>query len=166
MLSNFAPASVVRFSCFHFSTAHCFLAVWFLPLISSELLPHTLSVGFRRFLYCLFTFFVFSTSYLFRASLSLSPKFISSLKPNNKNHKKLRLGLGIAGSSSFCAFLVVFGYISAKKLQRMTNSSLRESRFIANRSSYSFFPWGFPIDHQTIPRLQTPSEPERHLTGR
>ncbi|CAN1193994.1 Probable L-type lectin-domain containing receptor kinase S.7 [Linum perenne] len=48
-----------------------------------------------------------------------SPEIPSS--PNPKN-KKLGLGLGIAGPSFFCACLVIFGYISLKKLQRMRSS--------------------------------------------
>ncbi|CAI0378779.1 unnamed protein product [Linum tenue] len=51
-----------------------------------------------------------------------SPEIPSS-DSGSKNHKKLGLGLGIAGPSFFCACLVIFGYISVKKWQRTRGSS-------------------------------------------
>ncbi|CAN0875115.1 Probable L-type lectin-domain containing receptor kinase S.7 [Linum grandiflorum] len=63
----------------------------------------------------------------------ISPDIPSSSNPKNKNHKKLGLGFGIAGPSFFCACLVVFGYISAKKLQRMRSSSAGKAELVTGR---------------------------------
>ncbi|CAI0437522.1 unnamed protein product [Linum tenue] len=51
----------------------------------------------------------------------------------NKNHKKLGLGLGIAGPSFFCACLVVLGFISVKKWQKTKGAEKAEQLVAAGR---------------------------------
>ncbi|KDP39264.1 hypothetical protein JCGZ_01021 [Jatropha curcas] len=60
------------------------------------------------------------------------------LRSTDKSHKGLGLGLGIAGPAFFCAFLVVFGYISFKKWQKSKIVKSLKAELVAGPREYSF----------------------------
>ncbi|CAL1384746.1 unnamed protein product [Linum trigynum] len=66
-------------------------------------------------------------------SITIPSPEIPSSDSGNKNHKKLGLGLGIAGPSFFCACLVVLGFISVKKWQKTKGAEKAEQLVAAGR---------------------------------
>ncbi|KAJ9153946.1 hypothetical protein P3X46_027332 [Hevea brasiliensis] len=55
-----------------------------------------------------------------------------------KHHKGLGLGLGIAGPAFFCVFLVIFGYITVKKWQKIKIVNSLKAELVAGPREYSY----------------------------
>ncbi|KAJ4829055.1 putative L-type lectin-domain containing receptor kinase S.7 [Turnera subulata] len=56
----------------------------------------------------------------------------------DKPHKRLGLGLGIAGPAFFCAFLVVFGYVSVKKWKKIKTFKSFKAEIVTGPREFSY----------------------------
>lgn len=56
----------------------------------------------------------------------------------NKRHKRLGLGLGIAGPAFFCAFLVAFGYFSVSKWQKIKRVKSLKAELVTGPKEFSY----------------------------
>ncbi|KAJ4725292.1 putative Kinase [Melia azedarach] len=71
------------------------------------------------------------------SSVTVEPNFPVS-NSTNKHHNKVGLGLGIAGPAFFCVVLVVFGYISFKKLKGMRTGICLRAELVAGPREFSY----------------------------
>ncbi|XP_065862665.1 probable L-type lectin-domain containing receptor kinase S.7 [Euphorbia lathyris] len=59
-------------------------------------------------------------------------------RSNHKHNKVLGLGLGIAGPAFFCVFLVVFGYFSIKKWQKIQVVKSLKAELVTGPKEYNY----------------------------
>lgn len=72
------------------------------------------------------------------SSIPLKPPPIPVSDSSNGHHRRLGLGLGIAGPAFFCAFLVVFGWISMKKWKGMKTERLLKAELVTGPRQFSY----------------------------
>uniref|UniRef100_A0A5B7BZ38 non-specific serine/threonine protein kinase n=1 Tax=Davidia involucrata TaxID=16924 RepID=A0A5B7BZ38_DAVIN len=71
------------------------------------------------------------------SSVTLTPPIPVS-DSTNKHHKRLGLGLGIAGPAFFCAVLVVFGWISIKKWRGIRTEKSFKTELVTGPREFSY----------------------------
>lgn len=70
-------------------------------------------------------------------SVTINPAIPTS-NANNKNHKRLNLGLGIACPAFFCFALAIFGYVSVKKWRNIKTENLLKAELVTGPRQYSY----------------------------
>ena len=72
------------------------------------------------------------------SSVTVTTPVIPISNAANKRHKRLGLGLGIAGPAFFCAFLVAFGYFSVRKWQKIKRVKSLKAELVTGPKEFSY----------------------------